>query len=145
MGRNSRVVLRRLIEWRSLRQMGGFLLLVVLIFRCIKSGLRLRLLPESTHFFLFSGISSNTIVNKIHTIPALPSFVMLLINMSNNGVLIFEAYLKFLFPYVTFFLFLNILKILSMDVLITKIFFNTLYLSTYKITNIAHRLYWLHL
>ena len=25
-----------------------------------------------------------------------------------------------------------------MDVLITKIFFNTLYLSTYKITNIAH-------
>ena len=39
--------------------------------------------------FLVFGISSNTIVNKIHTIPALPSFVMLLINMSNNGVLIF--------------------------------------------------------
>ena len=59
--------------------------------------------------------------------------------------LFFEAYLKFLFPYVTFFLFLNMLKILSMDVLITKIFFNTLYFSIYKITNIAHRLYWLHL
>ena len=37
------------------------------------------------------------------------------------------------------------LKILSIDVLITKIFFNTLYFSIYKITNIAHRLYWLHL